>query len=361
MKRNNFGLRIRIFSVKSFSGLNIFCKSNPSTIVALVMLLSGYGLFFQGCATPPKPAVGMVPEQKPRISKSLTEEAPKRFIKRKVALGRFTNETKYGQGFFRDQNQDPLGKQAMDILSAKLVATEKFILLERADSDKINSELMLKMAKDEILGNILDTKISADYIIVGSISEFGRKEVSDVGVFSRTKKQMAHAKVNLRLIDVYSGQVIYSEEGAGEAFAEVGTVMGLGARAGYDSSLNDKVISAAISKIVGNVIENLLDKPWRSYILSIEDKSKIIIAGGKSQGIRVNDVFGVYKKGKRVKNPQTNMFIELPGELLGKIKVQALMGSDPNNEYALCNLSSGGLPQEITEEFFVQELAESLN
>ena len=37
-------------------------------------------------------------------------------------------------------------------------------------------------------------KNSADYLILGSITEFGRKEVSDVGVFSRVKKQEAFAR-----------------------------------------------------------------------------------------------------------------------------------------------------------------------
>ena len=52
------------------------------------------------------------------------------------------------------------------------------------------------------------------------------------------------------------------------------------------------------------VIENLLEKPWRSFILDIQDGT-ILIAGGKSQGIVVGDSFSVYKKGNTIKNPQT--------------------------------------------------------
>ena len=87
-------------------------------------------------------------------------------LKRKVAIGRFTNETQYGKGIFYDRENDPMRKQAMDILSSKLAASEKFILLERDDLDVIVKEAGSEMQK-----------IGADYIILGSITQFGRKTV----------------------------------------------------------------------------------------------------------------------------------------------------------------------------------------
>ena len=47
-----------------------------------------------------------------------------RVIKRKVAIGRFSNETQYAKGIFYDKENDPMGKQALDILSAKLAERE---------------------------------------------------------------------------------------------------------------------------------------------------------------------------------------------------------------------------------------------
>jgi len=292
--------------------------------------------------------VEVVPSKKPQVSKTLTESQPQRFLKRKVAIARFSNETKYGKGFFTeyDENNDPIGKQAMDILSARLAETEKFILLERADIEKIKKELQI--------GDVGNLDVGADYLIVGSVSEFGRKTTSDVGIFNRSKKQTAYAKVNVRLVDVRTGQIIYSEEGEGEAYTETGTTLGIGDRAGYDSSLNDKVISAAISSLVNNLIENLLDKPWRSYILSYEDDS-YIISGGKSQGIQVGDVFTVYEHGKKVKNPQTNIFIELPGKEIGKVKVLSLLGDTEQNEVAVCGKVSGEIPIDNLANFYIQE------
>ena len=54
-------------------------------------------------------------------------------LKRKVAIGRFSNETQYAKGIFYDKENDPMGKQALDILSSKLAASGKFLLFERGD------------------------------------------------------------------------------------------------------------------------------------------------------------------------------------------------------------------------------------
>ena len=54
------------------------------------------------------------------------EQTDEKSLKRKVAIARFTNVTRYGQTLLRDSNLDPLGKQAADILSAYLVQSGAF-------------------------------------------------------------------------------------------------------------------------------------------------------------------------------------------------------------------------------------------
>lgn len=68
-------------------------------------------------------------------------------LKRKVAIGRFSNETQYGKGLFYDKENDPMQKQALDILSTKLAASEKFILLERDGLDALVAESGSDMQK----------------------------------------------------------------------------------------------------------------------------------------------------------------------------------------------------------------------
>jgi len=300
-------------------------------------------LGISGCSTVTKPTTNKI-ETQAQISPTLSQLAAKG-LKRKVAIARFSNETKHGNSFLLNNKNDRIGKQAMDILSARLTETGKFIMFERADLDKVNDE--------NALSNITTDVIGADYLIVGSVSEFGRTASSEVGIFSRNKKQIAQAKVNVRLIDVKTGQIIFSEEGSGKAESEANTVFGVGEKAGYNSSLDDKALSSAISKLISNLMENLLDKPWRSYVLAEQD-GLFIIAGGDSQGINIGDEFSVLKQGRKIKNPQTGIMIELPGKEVGQLQVIQTSGSG-QNEISLCELARGDISGLDFSTLYIQE------
>ncbi len=304
-----------------------------------LLILTIYLIAF-GCTTQQK--IVQVESQVQKIKKD------KQALKRKVAIARFSNETQYAKGLFYDKNNDPIGRQALDILSTKLAASDKFILLERQDMDKIEEEL--KMA-----GNEGVQKVNADYLIIGSVTEFGRKNVGDVKVFSRTKTQIVQAGVSIRLVDVSTGQIIYSEEAKGQAETKNQTVLGLGGRADYDATLSDKAISAAISKLVENIINNCMEKPWKSYFLSY-DEDNVIISGGASQGLKIGDIFQVVEKGKSVKNPQTGMKMELPGKVVGKVKIDFSGGDNPQNEFSTVTFIEGNIDKQNLSNYYVKEI-----
>lgn len=280
------------------------------------------------------------------ISQSNSDESV--FLKRKVAIARFSNETSYAKGMFYDKENDPMGKQALDILSARLADSQKFILLERSDLGNVIEELRMN-------GSTSQQTVGADYIIVGSITEFGRKNVGDVNLFSRSKTQIVEAAVSIRLIDVSTGQIIYSEEARGEAETSSNTVLGLGERADFDATLSDKAISAAISKLVENIVNNCMERPWKSFLLSA-DSDAILIAGGKSQGLKEGNQLHVIERGRTVRNPQTGMNIELPGKQVGVISIVMTGGDDPMNEYSIVQFISGSIDTENLAKYIIQEI-----
>lgn len=264
-------------------------------------------------------------------------------LKRKVAIGRFTNETQYGKGIFYDRENDPMRKQAMDILSSKLAASGKFILLERDNLDVLVQEAGTNMQK-----------IGADYIILGSITQFGRKTEGDERIFSSTKTQTVEAAVNVRLVDVSTGLIIYSDEARGQAETSSKTTLGIGGTAGFDATLSDKAISAALTQLVENIINKCMDKPWRGYVLTIEDGS-YVISGGASQGITPGSKFGLYKKGKMVKNPQTGANVELPGKRMGQITVTDNYGDTPDTEISFATYEGDAIDTDHLEIYYLME------
>ena len=261
-------------------------------------------------------------------------------LKKKVAIARFSNETRSGQSFLVDDNNDRIGKQASDILAARLSETGKFLMFERIDADKTSAEATLS--------NIEESGVPVDYLIVGSVSEFGRSTEGQVGIFSETKAQSAYAKVNVRLIEVKTGRVVMAREGAGEAVTETKKGFLGGSKAGFDQSLNDKAISAAISQLISNLVEEMTSTPWKSYFLA-EDEGSYIISGGESQGLTPGLELMVYSIGREIKNPQSGAMIRLPGKQVGSIEVQISFGDDEFNEVSYVSLTSGQLGEDLSK------------
>lgn len=276
----------------------------------------------------------------------IAESNNQKFIKRKVAIGRFSNETQYAKGIFYDKENDPMGKQALDILSAKLAASEKFLLLERNDLSSLLEEAQRN-------GENLSSAIGADYLIIGSITEYGRKNTGKSGVFSTTKVQTVEAAVAIRLVDVTTGLIIYSDEAKGAAEVTTKTTMGVGGKAGFDATLSDKAISEAIGQLVENIINKCTDKPWRTYFLSYEDDA-ILIAGGRSQGLTEGTSLSLKTKGKQVKNPQTGIMIELPGKNVGTVTVLMTGGDTPETEYSFVEVA-GDVDKNNLMNYIIEE------
>lgn len=258
------------------------------------------------------------------------------FLKKKIAIARFSNDTRMANSFLAGGGQDGegLSRAANDILSTKLAATNRFLLIERQEQIRLDQEGRIS--------GIERYNIPADYLIIGSISEFGRNTSGNVGLFDRSKKQTAYAKISLRVVDTHNGMIIHAEEGSGEAFSETGTVLGMGETAGYDDTLTDKAIDAAISSVVNNLISKLADEAWRSYLLDT-DNGQLYISGGSLQGISIGDEFDIFARGKVVTNPQTNLPIELPGQKIGRLRVTNLVPGTELTELSEVRIIEGSI------------------
>ncbi len=266
--------------------------------------------------------------------------------KRKVAIARFSNESNYGRSLMTDQDYDRIGKQASDMLAAKLIKTNKFVVFERTDLSKIQRE-------QAISGNA--NLVGVDALVVGSVTEFGRSTGGKTGFLSKTKVQTARAKVEARLIDVKTGQAFFSASGVGEASTESGEIAGFGSSAEYDATLNDRAISAAISDMLDKLVSSLGERPWKSDILAVE-VGQIFISGGKSQGLQVGDILQVMERGTTVKSKQSSFDINLPPKKIAEIKVVTFFGDNENNEGSVCEISSGGISAVTFEKIFVEEV-----
>lgn len=301
-----------------------------------------------GCASVPlkQQAVESPASKQAQIEAQQLAQLPKaKKYKRKIVIGRFSNETNYGRTILSDDNYDRVGKQVSDMLASRLVKSNRFIVLERPDLNKVQAEQLITNDKD---------LVGADTIIFGSVTEFGRSVTGKAGFLSATKMQTAKAKVEIRLVDSKTGQAFFSATGAGEANTESGEMAGFGSQADYDATLNDRAIAAAVSDVINNLIISMENRPWKSDILQIQGQ-QIFISGGKYQGLKEGDVLFVMKKTGSAKSKQSGFTIDLPPEKIASIKVVSFFGDNETNEGAIAQLVDGSIAKNAADNLFVKE------
>jgi curli biogenesis system outer membrane secretion channel CsgG len=305
-------------------------------------------LLASGCATTSTPVQQVeapaTKAQQVAAQKAVAAPTVKRY-KRKIAIIRFTNETNYGRSLMTDRDYDSLGKQASDMLATRLIKSNNFLVFERSDLQKLQRE-------QEISGGGL---IGVDTVIVGAVTEFGRSLTGKSGFMSSTKNQTARAKVDIRLVDIKTGQAFFSTTGTGEANTESGEIAGYGSRAEYDATLNDRAIAAAITDVIDKLVSTLEEKPWSTDILEAQG-GQIFISGGMRQGLKVGDMLKVMMPGQKIKSKQSGMEITLPGRQIATIRVVSFFGDNENNEGSVCEVVSGKIDSASTKNLSVEEV-----
>jgi curli biogenesis system outer membrane secretion channel CsgG len=313
----------------------------------LVCFLGVAVMLASGCATT-EPKVEQVEApvsktQQVAAQKAIAAPVAKRY-KRKVAIIRFTNETNYGRSLMTDREYDSIGKQASDMLAGRLVKSNNFLVFERSDLKKLQQE-------QSISGGSI---VGVDTAIVGSVTEFGRGVSGKSAWLSSTKVQVARAKVEIRLVDIKTGQVFFSSTGTGEASTESGEIAGYGSHAEYDATLNDRAIAAAITDVIDKLVSTLDEKPWNTDILEIQG-GQVFISGGQRQGMKAGDVLRVMVPGQKVKSKQTGMEISLPGHKVATIRVVSFFGDSENNEGSVCEVVEGKIDPASVATLYVEE------
>jgi curli biogenesis system outer membrane secretion channel CsgG len=191
------------------------------------------------------------------VAKVSTSDARYSGEKTTLAIGKFDNRSSYLRGLFFD-GVDRLGGQAKTILLTHLQQSNYFKVVERENLAEIAQEAKFNQQIQNISG--------AHYVVVGDVTEFGRKEVGDqqfFGILGRGKTQVAYAKVNLNIVNVQTSQVDFSVQGAGEYTLSNREVVGFGSTSSYDSTLNGKVLDLAIRGAVNNLVAGIQNGRWK--------------------------------------------------------------------------------------------------
>jgi curli biogenesis system outer membrane secretion channel CsgG len=165
-----------------------------------------------------------------------------------MSVGKFDNRSSFMRGVFSD-GVDRLGSQAKTTLIAHLQQSQRFAVLDRDNMAETDQEAKLQGTAQTLRG--------AAFVVTGDISEFGRKEIGDhqlFGLLGRGRTQVAYAKITLNVVDILTSEVVFSARGAGEYELSNREVLGFGGSAGYDPTLNGKVLDLAMREAVNSLV-----------------------------------------------------------------------------------------------------------
>lgn len=220
--------------------MRVSCKFGAAAGLLSAMVLLG------GCATESQrvietPAPATTPYSGPKAS---------------IAIGQFANSSPFMRGIFTE-GQNRLGNQARTILKTHMSRSGRFAVMERSNSEAL--------AKESRLASRTPSQEGAAYLVTGDVTEFGRKTIGDkqlFGILGRGKQQIAYSKVSLNVVDVATSRIVYSAQGAGEYALSQREILGTGGTAGYDATLNGKVLDLSIRQAVTNLVAGMKSGGW---------------------------------------------------------------------------------------------------
>jgi len=274
-------------------------------------------------------------KEKQALTVKETERVKSKYTgpKRRIGVVDFENKAPYGQG--------RLGNVATDILITELTKTGKFIVIER---DKLNS-LMAEQkfgqsgAVDPNTAAKVGRVLGLNAIVTGAVTGFGVKTTGDEALLYQSKSQVAQATVDLRVVDVETGQILLADSGEGVATSTKRGILGLGGRGGYDETLEGDALRAALVKFVDNIVNQVNSRPWSCRVAAVEG-NQVYLDAGQASGLQIGQELTAYHTGKDIVSPTTGLVIGQTEDEIGSLEVVRFFGDDG----AISKVTKGVLP-----------------
>jgi curli biogenesis system outer membrane secretion channel CsgG len=231
-------------------------------------------------------------------------------------------------GVVNFQNKTPsqvlgIGEAAADILGTILQKTGRFIVIPQQDiasileqqrmgaTGAINPDTAARMG--QILG--------LNAIVTGSITSYSETEEGYDYVVAKGKKQIARVGVDYRVVDTSTGVQLMADSGEGIYEKKVGSVLGMGTRAAYDTDLRDGALRDALTKAMVNMMKQLESQPWKGKIADVVG-SKVYINAGRKTGLNVGDRLDVFRVGEDIIDPDTHEKLGTTEDKVGQVLIQ---------------------------------------
>ncbi len=253
-----------------------------------------------------------------------TPEQEAKFVKPTIAVLTFENRA-------QSTMQSQIGAGMAEQLTERLIATKRYVVIERQYFNQILKELNQSqgtMFRDQgrlQMGQLKHVK----YLIRGVVTDFGHVETTHgigriLTVFGPTSYSIVAA--TLTVVDVQTGQTVasISVEGKAKTTNQQDSMrddsVAFGGHAFYKTTLG-RATNEMLDKAVWEITQVLAETKYHPKVARV-DGDMLYITGGEDRMIEVGDTYVVRGIPKSIIDPDTGDILgNIPGEFVGKVKI----------------------------------------
>ncbi len=225
-----------------------------------------------------------------------------------------------------------------EALTTALVATNRFVVLERLAITQVQQEQDLgasgrvnKETAPEV-GKLMGAQV----MITGDITSFafqrsavGGKLTNLVrGLDAGVERVSAQVTIDLRLIDVVSGEVLASIKGTGSAAQQGVTAALTREEKSYDGSVEaatplGKASRDAIKQAVSGIVTNQPKMRWSARVIDFRD-GVVYVNAGSNYNMQPGMALEVFDPQPTLLDPETGRNLGAPDKLVGSITIESV-------------------------------------
>lgn len=238
---------------------------------------------------------------------------------------------------------DRLGEAANDEFVTQLVNSGQFSVIERQKLAAILAEQSLgasgavQSSTAAKIGKLLGVQL----IFTGSITAFSIKKTGGSIAGFGASYTKAESKLDVRMIDVNTGEILLVATGAGNKKMGGASFEGTSFEQHYDEGVASEALRPAVEEVTKQVIAklpslaNLAPAAGSGKVVDVKGPKAIYIDGGQEGGVNVGDVYSVYRVTDEIKDEDGNI-LDTVTEKVGEIIVSKVL-----TKSAICETKSG--------------------
>jgi curli biogenesis system outer membrane secretion channel CsgG len=237
-----------------------------------------------------------------------------------------------------DWSWDP-GTGISDMVVTDLVNTGNFSVYERERLEEVLGEQVLGQTGlvDASTAASLGKLLGVQVLLMGTVTRFDLQTKSiRLPIVGEVGESTATVQLDLRLVDVETGEIISALRGDGQDKARnlaLGSLFGTFQDFSFESTeFHTTILGKATTTAVGQVVKAIVDKTKNMEGKSLSDRDisglvadvtgkEVTITVGKKNKVQKDDVFQVQRKTKEIKDPTTGAVIRIVKEDIAQIKI----------------------------------------